>query len=130
MRSLWQKSLDWMIVKSSAGEANPYKTKDGSTIRELMHPQVHGNVNQSLAQAVVTGRTVCHYHKLTEELYYIEKGYGVITLDGSKHEMSPGDTVLINPGVHHCIENKGETDLVILCCCAPAYSHEDTFYTD
>ena len=31
----------------------PYITKDGSEIRELMHPAVHGNQNQSLAEAMV-----------------------------------------------------------------------------
>lgn len=121
-----------MVIKSALNEVVPYKTKDGSTIRELMHPQVQGNLNQSLAQAVVgiAEKTLNHYHKVTEELYYIEKGYGVITLDEIMLEVSPGDTVLIKPGVNHCIENSGETEMLILCCCAPAYSHDDTFYTD
>jgi mannose-6-phosphate isomerase-like protein (cupin superfamily) len=26
----------------------------------------------------------------------------------------------------HKLWNMGEEDLVLLCCCAPAYSHEDT----
>jgi|TARA_Y100000310_G_scaffold341322_1_gene440100 mannose-6-phosphate isomerase-like protein (cupin superfamily) len=121
-----------MVTKSALNEIAPFKTKDGSTIREMMHPRVHGNVNQSLAQAVVAvaERTICHYHKVTEELYYVQQGDGVITLDRVKHEISAGDTVLIGPGVIHCVENSGETDLKILCCCAPAYSHDDTYCTE
>ena len=32
-------------------DIEPYVTKDGSEIRELMHPAVHGNEKQSLAEA-------------------------------------------------------------------------------
>jgi mannose-6-phosphate isomerase-like protein (cupin superfamily) len=121
-----------MTIRSSLNAVAPFKTKDGSPIRELMHPQVHGNAKQSLAQAVVpvADRTISHYHKVTEELYHIKQGYGVITLDDVDHDVAPGDTVLIEPGVIHCVRNTGEIDLLIFCCCAPAYSHDDTYCTD
>ncbi len=31
------------MIKTRYTEIAPYVTKDGSLIRELMHPQVHGN---------------------------------------------------------------------------------------
>lgn len=37
-----------------------------------------------------------------------------------------GDTVLIPPGTPHCIDAEGEANLVFLCCCSPAYRHDDT----
>lgn len=42
-----------------------YITKDGSTIRELMHPDSHGNTNQSFAEATVPvgTQTQLHMHK-------------------------------------------------------------------
>ena len=39
----------------------------------------------------------------------------------------PGDAILIPAGAVHTLRNTGATDLKILCCCAPPYSHEDTF---
>ena len=39
--------------KSRYVSVNPFTTKDGSIIRELMHPSVHGNANQSPAEAIV-----------------------------------------------------------------------------
>ena len=50
-----------------------YVTKDGSVIRELMHPQQHGGRAQSLAEATVPPgtRTLLHRHALTEELYHV-----------------------------------------------------------
>lgn len=105
-----------------------YTTKDGSLIRELMHPAQHGNQKQSLAEAVVHPgeKTLLHQHQQTEELYHITKGNGLMTLGNKLFEVTTGDTIAIKPGTPHCIENIGQEDLHILCCCSPAYSHDDT----
>ena len=70
-------------------EVEPYITKDGSIIRELMHPSVHGNSNQSLAEATVPagGKTLLHKHHLTEEIYHITEGSGIITLGSEELEV-------------------------------------------
>ena len=105
-----------------------YVTKDGSEIRELMHPQQHGNRAQSLAEATVPPgrRTLLHRHARTEELYHVTAGRGRMTLGEERFEVGAGDTVHIAPGTPHCIEALGAEPLRILCCCSPAYSHEDT----
>ncbi len=117
-----------MQILTRYEEIEPYITKDGSIIRELMHPSVHGNSNQSLAEATVPvgGKTLLHKHCLTEEIYHITEGSGIMTLGSEKFEVKIGDTVCISPGTPHRIQNTGNTPLKILCCCAPAYSHEDT----
>ena len=109
-----------------------YVTKDGSQIRELMHPGVQGNAAQSLAEAtVLPGQvTVLHRHALTEELYHFTAGSGVMTLGERRFPVAAGDTVLIAPGQAHCVENTGAVPLVLLCCCSPAYSHHDTELMD
>jgi mannose-6-phosphate isomerase-like protein (cupin superfamily) len=106
----------------------PYTTRDGSTIRELMHPAVHGNRAQSLAEAEVPVgfETTLHRHRATEELYHITSGIGRMTLGSETFEVLPGDTVCIPPGMPHRIANTGVEPLRILCCCSPPYSHEDT----
>ena len=106
----------------------PYITKDGSIIRELMHPSVHGNLNQSLAEATVPAgrKTITHKHSQTEEIYHITEGNGIITLGSEEFEVKKGDSVCIAPGTPHRIQNTGKTQMKILCCCSPAYSHEDT----
>jgi mannose-6-phosphate isomerase-like protein (cupin superfamily) len=106
----------------------PYVTKDGSQIRELMHPSVHSNRNQSLAEATVApcAQTALHMHKVTEEIYHITSGTGMMTLDNKKFAVAAGDTVCIMPGTPHCIANTGKAPLKILCACSPAYAHDDT----
>ncbi|MCF8198868.1 MAG: cupin domain-containing protein [Sulfuritalea sp.] len=115
-------------MKTRYADIAAYVTKDGSEIRELMHPSQHGNRNQSLAEATVQPgtRTQLHCHALTEELYYILAGSGVMTLGGECFKVGVGDTVLIAPGTPHRIEATGTEALRFLCCCSPAYAHEDT----
>lgn len=115
-------------IVSRLNQIEPYTTKDDSQIRELMHPDVHGNQQQSLAQASVAvgGKTLLHRHLITEELYFIQSGYGRMTLDDQTFEVEPGDTICIPAGAAHCIENSGNSELLLLCCCSPAYSHDDT----
>ena len=124
-------------MKSKYGDNKKFITKDGSVIRELMHPDAHMSTgfnvkNQSLAEATVPIGvvTVLHTHTLTEELYHITSGEGLMTLDKKQFDVTVGDTVCIPPGTPHCIKNTGDSDLKILCCCSPAYSDDDTQLLD
>jgi mannose-6-phosphate isomerase-like protein (cupin superfamily) len=40
--------------------------------------------------------------------------------------VGPGDAILISPGAWHSI--MAREPLRFLCCCAPPYSHEDTYF--
>ena len=123
-----QPSTPAPIVIQPYASVPTYVTKDGSEIRELMHPKVHGNAAQSLAEATVPvgSKTALHLHHKTEEIYHVTAGAGLMTLGTEQFPVEPGDTVLIVPGTPHCIENIGNTPLRILCCCSPAYDHDDT----
>jgi mannose-6-phosphate isomerase-like protein (cupin superfamily) len=110
---------------ASVESVQPFVTKDGSTIRELHHTEV-----QSLAEATleVEQATERHYHRLTEEIYFVLKGQGKMEVDGETTYVRPGDAVLIPAGAWHQLENNGTSELRILCSCAPPYSHDDTFF--
>lgn len=110
----------------------PYAAKDGSQIRELMHPARHRNRNQSLAEATVTvgAKTLLHRHRVSEEIYHVTAGEGTMTLGERAFAVSVGDTVCIAPGTPHCIANTGSIPLTFLCACSPAYSHDDTELLD
>ena len=49
-------------------------------------------------------------------------------VDGSTRTIRRGEAVLIPPGAWHTLHNNGTSELRILCCCSPAYSHEDTYF--
>jgi mannose-6-phosphate isomerase-like protein (cupin superfamily) len=107
-------------------------TKDGSEIRELLAHRNSVIRNQSLAEARVTpgASTQEHYHRVTEEIYHITHGIGRIRIDGESRQVQPGDTIAIPPGARHKLWNTGTEVLRLLCCCAPAYEHEDTVITE
>jgi mannose-6-phosphate isomerase-like protein (cupin superfamily) len=113
---------------SKLQDLEPFITLDGSTIREIAGPAWTPARNQSLAEATVPvgGRTVAHYHRVAEELYFFTAGAGRMTLGDEEREVAAGDCVVIPPGRVHDLVNTGDEPLVLLCCCAPAYSHEDT----
>ena len=109
-----------------------FVTKDGSEIRELLAHRNSVIRNQSLAEArlPVGGATQEHYHPRTEEIYYLTHGTGRIQIDGEVREVRAGDAIAIRPGSRHKLWNTGAEPLRLLCCCAPAYEHEDTVLTE
>lgn len=113
-------------------DAQPFTTKDGSEIRELMHPQRHGNRAQSLAEATVYSgqRTLLHRHHVTEELYHVTAGQGTMILGDESFFIGVGDSILIPPGTPHALHNTWPVPLRILCCCSPAYDAADTEILD
>jgi mannose-6-phosphate isomerase-like protein (cupin superfamily) len=110
---------------SSLRTAEPFTTKDGSTIRELHH-----TAEQSLAEATLEPdqATERHYHRLSEEIYFVLKGAGDMEVDGEHRRIAVGDAVLIPAGAWHTLHNNGTSELRILCACSPPYSHEDTYF--
>ena len=121
-----------MVIKTSYHTIKPYRTKDGSLIRELLHPAVHGSQGMSLAEAVVNpGReTLVHRHNGTQEIYHITEGSGLMTLGAETFSVQIGDSVFIPAGVAHGIKNTSRVRLKLLCCCSPPYSHDDTEIMD
>jgi mannose-6-phosphate isomerase-like protein (cupin superfamily) len=117
-----------MTFRSRYSAVPSFITKDGSEIRELMHPARHAVHKQSLAEAIVQPgqKTTLHRHDTSEEIYHITRGYGLMTLGDKAFEVATGDTVCIAPGTAHCIENLDDGPLRILCACSPAYSDADT----
>ena len=118
-----------MHVRALA-EAEAFTTADGSTIRELLGLPTAPVRNQSLAEATLAAgqSTQRHYHAESEEIYYVVEGTGEMELDGERRTLAAGDAVLIPPGAWHEIR-AGDEGCRFLCCCAPAYRHEDTFFS-
>ena len=110
----------------------PFTTLDGSEIREVAGIPSGNAVNQSLAEATLPpgGQTQEHFHRNSEEIYFFTHGAGRLRVAEDVRQVEPGDTVVIAPGLRHKLWNTGSEPLRLLCCCAPAYSHEDTVLTE
>jgi mannose-6-phosphate isomerase-like protein (cupin superfamily) len=114
------------VVRREQREA--FTTADGSSIRELAGIPSGNATNQSVAEAVVpSGRqTIAHLHRLSEEIYLFTGGTGRMRLGDEEQPVQAGDCVVIPPGVAHKLWADEQQALVLLCCCAPGYSHADT----
>ena len=116
-----------MTIRKMA-EQEPFTTKDGSTIRSILDAANAPVEKQSLAEATLPkgGATERHYHKVSEEFYFLLSGRALMEIDGESREVETGDAVLIPAGAWHQITGIEETRF--LCCCAPPYAHEDTYF--
>ena len=113
-----------MEVRSLA-DAEPFTTKDGSTIRELHHTAAQSLAEATLGPGQATQR---HYHARTEEIYLLTGGGGRLEVDGEERDVAPGDAVLIPPGAWHQLV-AGTEGARLLCMCVPPYSHDDTHFS-
>lgn len=116
------------MIYTRRKDTEPYVTRDGSLIRELMHPAIHANRSQSLAEATIAPgqQTATHRHLQSEEIYYIQQGMGTMFVGEESREVKVGDSVAIPAGTFHSILNTGNSDLVVLCACSPPYANDDT----
>jgi mannose-6-phosphate isomerase-like protein (cupin superfamily) len=113
-------------------QAEPFITKDGSSIKEVAGRVSLATQNQSLAEATVPagGTTDQHFHHVSEEIYFFTAGSGRMRLGDDEADVRAGDCVVIPPGVEHKLWAAADEDLQLLCACAPAYSHDDTVITE
>ena len=109
-----------------------FTTKDGSEIRELLAHRNSAIRNQSLAEARLPAgaSTQEHFHPRAEEIYYFTHGRGRIRIGDEVRDVGAGDAIAIPPGQRHKLWNTGGETLRLLCCCAPAYEHDDTVITE
>jgi mannose-6-phosphate isomerase-like protein (cupin superfamily) len=117
-----------MIVLNVSSQ-KPFTTKDGSQIRSILDRSNAPVANQSLAEASLSAgaSTARHYHRKSEEFYFLLEGEATMEIDGETRSVVPGDAILIPPGAWHQIT--ATRALRFLCCCAPPYSHEDTYFS-
>lgn len=116
-------------TRTPHSEAEPYVTKDGSTVRELVHPASVPGLGMSLAEAVVAAgeKTERHIHVSFDEIYYCLEGEGVLYIDDLPRSFSRDGCHLIPRGASHYLT--ATTRLRLLCACSPGYTHEDTLLT-
>jgi quercetin dioxygenase-like cupin family protein len=60
-----------------------------------------------------------HYHEVMEENFYILEGTVTIVIDGTVHELSPGQFIHIEPGEVHYVINKSSVVVRMVSTLAP-----------
>ena len=65
-------------------------------------------------RALHPGAGVGPHEQHEDEVYYVLGGKGVMTVDGTNVDMTPGTAVLTRPGSSHSLKQVGSEDLVVL----------------
>src|SRR5437764_14778738 len=122
-----------MRIISKEGTNSPVTNLNGEVIYEMIGrpPEIGGTIHHSLVHVVIPpGKSShAHYHKVSEETYYILKGVGLMTVDAKKFQLQPGQACLIKPFEIHQIFNEGKGDLEFLTVSAPAWTPDDSVFT-
>jgi quercetin dioxygenase-like cupin family protein len=64
--------------------------------------------------AVAPGETSKRHSHPEKEMFFFVRGKGVLRLGDEEHDVAPGDTVYITPGIEHGMTNEGPDRLVFL----------------
>jgi mannose-6-phosphate isomerase-like protein (cupin superfamily) len=54
-----------------------------------------------------------HHHPDMYEVFFVQSGHGIITINQAPYPLTPGVCVAVEPGETHEVSNTGSEDLVI-----------------
>jgi len=99
------------------------------TAIELINSSLAGSKKLSIAIILIEPgmKSTMHFHKKTEEVYYILEGIGEIYIDTFKSKIVKGDTILIPIGLKHQIINNNSSLLKFISIDAPIFEEDDVF---
>ena len=107
------------------GKENPEKyTSERCFIAEIINDPDWPEF--SIARCRVEPGASTQLHAVAvHEIYVIEQGLGLVTIgDSAPFSVTPGDTVNIPKHCAQSITNRGTTDLIFSCICAPKFSQD------
>jgi mannose-6-phosphate isomerase-like protein (cupin superfamily) len=115
------------MILTNINDFKPFKALDDSEVIETIGLKTTGTEEVSFARAVVKPKrkTIKHYHDFLE-IYFIDKGDGIIRIHDEVKNIKNGDSIIIPKKSWHMVENIGDGDLVIWCICVPAFSESQT----
>jgi mannose-6-phosphate isomerase-like protein (cupin superfamily) len=120
-----------MHVAKKDDVEQPFEAALGELIYELVGStaETGGTTLHSFAHVDVPSGKLSprHYHKVSEETYYILKGQARMIIDGKEFTLSPGQSCLIMPGEVHQVFNDEAETLEFLVICAPPWTPDDFF---
>ena len=98
------------IAKNEPGTHNG----GGQTIGYSFFDKTPGMKFVFRKRALHPGAGVGPHEQKEDEVYYVLSGKGVMTVDDTKVDMTPGTAVLTRPGSSHSLKQMGSEDLVVL----------------
>ena len=120
----------WMWGTSTSVKA--FTTLDGSTIREIAGRATLLSRNQEISPRRpchrAARRSLAHHRSLRALLLHRRRGR--LRVAGEWRDVGQSDCAVLPAQCRAQAREPSTEPLVLLCCCAPPYSHEDTVLTE
>jgi mannose-6-phosphate isomerase-like protein (cupin superfamily) len=120
-----------MHIRSQLDITHPLKSPSGENVFELIGASsLSGNAcGHSLAYIVIEpgGKSSQHFHKVSEESYFILEGEALLRIDGQENRLFPGQACLILPQSTHEVLCVGSRNLVFIAVCTPPWAPGDSY---
>lgn len=106
-----------------------FAAEDGALIYEINTNEERKNTGIGLAYGILyEGKSAKqHFHKESDEIYYVISGEGKVMLDGSQFDVKKGSIVYMPKMSVHGLQNSGNSGLEVLCISWPPYNDKDHF---
>jgi len=112
-------------------DKSPITALDGALIYELMNEEERKRLDVALAFGFLPAgrKAIPHYHKVSEELYYIIDGFGEVRVGEQNFEVKKGSVIYVPTDSVHALKNGSDSEeLKILCVSSPSYTEEDFIF--
>ena len=106
----------------------PMTSLDGATIYELISEGDRKELDVALAVGILPAgrKAVPHYHKISDEVYYIISGEGKARVGDIGYSIKKGSVIYVPRDMVHALENTDRNeDLHVLCLSSPSYTDGD-----
>lgn len=109
----------------------PLTALDGALIHELMNAAERKELDVALAVGLLSAgrKAIPHYHRVSDELYYVIDGAGEARVGEQTFPIKKGSLVCVPIDQVHALENGSDvSELKILCVSCPAYRDGDFLF--
>jgi len=120
-----------IIPEKFSYDKSPITALDGALIYELMNTDERKSLDVALAVGFLPeGRmAIPHYHRRSEEIYYVTDGTGKVRVGEHNFEVKRGSVIYVPTNKVHALENGSNSEkLKVLCVSSPSYTRGDFIF--
>jgi mannose-6-phosphate isomerase-like protein (cupin superfamily) len=125
---LTEAMVDYPEPKSWKYDGIPVTAQDGAIIQEYLSRDERKELGIAIAVGALPPNrfAVPHVHRISDEVYFILGGHGMVQLNDFRTNVRAGSIVYVPKGTVHALENmRRQEELNVLCLSSPAYIDED-----
>jgi mannose-6-phosphate isomerase-like protein (cupin superfamily) len=125
-------SIEEALPKKFSYGKHPVTALDGARIYELMNADERKNLDVALALGFLPAgrKAIPHYHRISEELYYVTDGRGKVKVGEKTFDVKKGSVLYVPVNQAHALENGSDSEeLKVLCVSSPSYTEEDFIFS-